>query len=255
MPMKKEKVKKIKVTERELEALLVEDLSAIDPKLKFLGHQIETDSGFLDILAVDEEDDGLALIELKVKEDDGPLFQTIRYYDWVKSRAELISRSYREQARIDVKVDPLVVLVAPSFSENLQKVTRYIDAPIRLYEYSALKLPDGDKYIICKEIDYGEPYEQKELPSTEGHLNYVTDEKVRLVCSRALSILATNHIRVEPRKRFLNLVVGAEIIGRIRFGRDFFRVISYLGEESSYHYVYTQKNWDSFFRKEIKPFI
>ena len=255
MSKKKEKVKEIQVSEKELEALLIKDLSVIDPKLRFLGRQIETDSGFLDVLAFYEEDNGLVLIELKVKEDDGQLFQVVRYYDWVKSRIELIRRSYKKE--IDVNVDPWVILVAPSFSENLKKVARYINIDfLNLYEYSVLELPNGDKYVFCKEIDYGEPYEPKEIPTIEAHLNYITNENIRLICSNALSTLKDNGIEVQPKRRKMNLLIDAKIIGKIRCRRQFFKIASSLrGEWIDYHYIYTHKDWDSFFKKEIKPFI
>jgi len=252
---KKQKIKEIQVSEKQLEALLIKDLSVIDPKLRFLGRQIETDSGFLDVLALHEEDNGLALIELKVKEDDGQLFQAVRYYDWVKSRIELIRRSYNKE--IDIHVDPWIILVAPSFSENLKKVARYISVDyLSLYEYSVLQLSNGDKWVFCKDIDYGEPYEPREIPTIDGHLNYITNQKVRSICSDALSTLKKSGIEVQPKRGKINLLLGSKIIGKVRCRKQFFKIASVLtGEWSDYHYIYTKKDWRSFFKKEIKPFI
>lgn len=64
---KKEKIKKIEVSEKELENLLIEDLSVIDKNLLFLGNQLHTDSGFLDILALDKVENKLVIIELNQK--------------------------------------------------------------------------------------------------------------------------------------------------------------------------------------------
>ena len=252
--MVKEKVEELPVSEKELEALLVKDLSVIDPSLVFLGRQIETDSGFLDMLALDKEEKSLVLLELKVKQDDEQLFQAIRYYDWVKSRIELIRRSYRKE--IDVNTDPWVILVAPSFSEDLKKVARYVSMPLNLCEYTVLKLPNGDKYVYCKDIDYGEPYEPKQIPTIDGHLNYITDENVRSILSSALSAFRENGIEVQPRKRKINLLSGADRIGTIRCRRTFFKIKSSLrGEESDYSYIYNQKDWDAFYKKEVEPYV
>jgi len=66
--------------EKELESLLVDDLDELEEGMRFLGRQIATDSGSLDILAVDKEG-MLVVIELKVRERDEQLFQGIRYFD------------------------------------------------------------------------------------------------------------------------------------------------------------------------------
>ena len=250
----KAKVKQIRVSEKELEALLIQDLNAIDPSLEFLGRQIETDSGFLDVLAFNKEEKYIVIIELKVKQDDGQLFQAIRYYDWARSRIELIKQSYKKE--IDINADGWLVLLAPSFSENLKKVARYINLPLTLFEYSVLELPEGEKYLICKDIDYGEPYEPREIPTIEGHLNYITDKNVRLVCSDALQSLENKKIEVQPKRGRLNLLVNSEIIGRVRCRRDFFKIrTGFRGKWTDYHNIYTRKDWDSFFKKKIKPFI
>lgn len=254
MSKEKGKVREIQVKEKELEALLIKDLSVINGELKFLGRQIETDSGILDILAYYQKDKSVALIELKVEEDDGQLFQVIRYYDWVKSRIELIRRSYRKD--IDTSIDPWVILVAPSFSEELKKVARYVCADLSLFAYSVLELPDGDNYVFCKDIDYGEPNEPIEIPTIQNHLDYITDENAKLTCSTAVSVLQNNGIEVQPRRRSMTLLSGSKIIGRIKCRRGFFNVKLFLEEgQDKYHRINTQEEWDTFVKKQIKPFI
>jgi RecB family endonuclease NucS len=66
------KIEEVEVSEKELENLLVENPEAIERGMKILGRQIQTDTGPLDILAVDE-DGVLTLIELKNEVDDGQL--------------------------------------------------------------------------------------------------------------------------------------------------------------------------------------
>lgn len=248
------KVREVEVSEKELEALLVKDLSVIDSGLKYLGRQIATDSGVLDVLAFYEEDKSLAIIELKVREDDGQLFQAVGYYDWVKSRIDLIRRSYKKD--IDVDIDPWVILVAPNFSENLKKATRYVDIPLNLVQYWVLDLPNGERYVHCEDVDYGEPYEPKRIPTIEGHVNYIIDEDARTVCANALSTLKEIGIEVQPRKRRLTLLRSADVVAAIRCRRQFFKIKSSLsGDWTDYKNIYTQKDWDLFFKKEIEPFV
>lgn len=255
---KKGKIKKIEVSERELETLLINDLSVIDENLMFLGNQIQTDSGPLDILALDKVDNSLGLIELKVKPDDEQLFQAIRYYDWVRSRIEWINSSYRKEIGrdIDIKADPWIILVAPDFSEKLKKVARYVDVPLELYEYTVLEFPNKEKYVFCKDIDYGEPYESVEIPTIQGHLDYISDEEVRNLCSEVFSQLQDIGINFQPRKGFINLLRKGDRIGKVRCKRTFFKIkTSFKGEWTDYYDIYTKRDWNSFYEKEIKPFL
>jgi hypothetical protein len=250
----KPRIKEIQASEKEVESLLIKDLAVIDPNLEYLGRQIETDSGFLDILAFDREQKSIAIIELKVKEDDGQLFQGIRYYDWVRSRRELIKRSYKKD--IDTNADDWLILLAPSFSEGLKKVARYTNPTLSLFEYSVLELPDGERHVICKDVDYGEPYEPREIPTIEGHLNYITNKNVKIACSEAIDSLKNINIEVQPKRGMLSLLLDSDIVGRIRCRRNFFKIrTAFKGKWTDYYNIYTRKDWNSFFRKKIKPFI
>jgi hypothetical protein len=54
----------------------------------------------------------------------------------------------------------------------------------------------------------------------------------------------------------LNLLVNSDIIGRIRCRRSFFKIrTTFKGKETDYYNIYTQKDWNSFLRKRIKPFM
>lgn len=211
----KEQILRIKVKEKELEDLLINDLEELEEDLKYLGRQIMTDSGSLDILALDREK-RLVIIELKVKKDDDQLFQSIRYFDWIKSRIEWISRSYiKEGYQIDVKKDPWIFLVAPSYSDNLKKVARYVDPDLTLYEYDVIKVNDRKK-VLCREINYGDPYEPVEIPTIQGHLNYIIKDDVRDILEKKLEELRSNHIELQPFPRRITLRYKGKIIGRIR---------------------------------------
>jgi hypothetical protein len=250
----KPRLKEVQVAEKELEDLLIKDLSIIDPDLEYLGRQTETDTGPLDILAYYKQIKSLVVIELKVKEDDSQLFQALRYYDWIRSRVELIRRIYKKD--IDLNAEDWLILVAPSFSDSLKKVARYINMPVNLFEFTVLELPDGNKHVICKDIDYGEPYETKEIPTIEAHLIYITDSNARAICSDAIESLKNKGIEVLPITHRLNLLFNSKLIGKIRVRRNFFGVRTrFKNQWSDYTNIYTRKDWDNFLKYNIEPYL
>jgi RecB family endonuclease NucS len=67
------RITEIEIKEKNvLEPMLVQDLEQIEQGLKFIGRQLPTVSGPLDILAVDS-DGALVIIELKSVIDEGQL--------------------------------------------------------------------------------------------------------------------------------------------------------------------------------------
>jgi len=87
------KVKPIDLKERdELEPLLVANPDVIEQGLQIVCHQLMTDSGPLDILAVDDEGT-LVIIELKNEAAEGHLDQALRYYDWCRQNISWISKA------------------------------------------------------------------------------------------------------------------------------------------------------------------
>ena len=88
------KVKPIDLKERdELEPLLVANPDVIEQGLQIISHQLMTDSGPLDILAVDSEGT-LIIIELKNEATESHLDQALRYYDWCRQNISWISKAY-----------------------------------------------------------------------------------------------------------------------------------------------------------------
>jgi len=107
-----------KLSEIQLEALLMSDIEVIEEGMVVLGNQIDTRSvGELDVLTV-AEDGELNVIELKIKETDSQLFQGLRYLDWINNNISLISKVYtkEKQVKINEALFPRLVLIAPSFS-------------------------------------------------------------------------------------------------------------------------------------------
>ncbi len=95
----------IEIKEAELESLLVKNPDSIEEQITILGRQVKSDSGSLDILALDI-DGALVVIEVKATEDDGQLDQGLRYYDWVRNNLLFLSHSYsnkKEQLLMQLK--------------------------------------------------------------------------------------------------------------------------------------------------------
>lgn len=250
----KNKIKEISVSEIELEKLLSENLSVVDPSLIFLGHQIPTEDGILDILAMDKENGQLALIELKIKADDNQLFQALNYYDWASSRIEWIGRTYKREYgyEIDVENNIWLILIAPEFSEQLKKVSRHICAFLNLYEYTVLEVPSGQKYVYCKDIDYGEAPIPPEVPSIRRHVDYITDLDARKLLNDGLEKLKTFNIKSEPLLRQIKLVYKGQRVGRIKCKRNSFKIKMLIDETwTEYYDIISEEYWEKFLETVI----
>src|SRR5512143_2061677 len=131
------KVKAVSVREKEeLEPLLVANPEIIEDGLKVLTHQHPTDSGPLDILAVDS-DGTLVVIELKNEAAEEHLDQGLRYYDWCHQNISWIANAYSSKAKINAEATPRLMLVAPAFTETVKRIAKYVDAELDLIEYYA----------------------------------------------------------------------------------------------------------------------
>jgi Holliday junction resolvase-like predicted endonuclease len=198
MGMFEPRIKEISISEKELEDFVVKNPEVVEEGMSILGRQIRTDSGPLDILAVDE-DGVLTVIELKNKADDEQLDQGLRYYDWARTNIPWIARFFE---KVDVRQEPRLILIAPAFSENLQKVAKYVKVSIDLYEYIAIQLPNGEKTILCRWVETKKIPPLTEIPTKEGNLNYIEDEKVRQLCAECLKGFEDRGIEVRPIEDF-----------------------------------------------------
>lgn len=114
--------------EQELETMLVSHLDIIEDGLTLLAHQHPTDSGPLDILAVDS-DGTLVVIELKNEASEGHLDQGLRYYDWCRQNISWIVAAYASKAKINTDASPRLMLVAPAFTDTVKRIAKYIVTP------------------------------------------------------------------------------------------------------------------------------
>jgi RecB family endonuclease NucS len=128
------KLKKINIREREeLEPMIINDPELIEEGIRVITHQLMTDSGPLDILAVDS-DNCLVIIELKIEAVDGHIDQGLRYYDWCTQNISWIAQAYKS-FDINPENSPRLILIAPAYTETVKRIAKYIDADLQLYEY------------------------------------------------------------------------------------------------------------------------
>ncbi len=165
--------------ESELEALLCKYPEYLEKGLKFIDRQVNTTRGPLDILAIDSGN-CLVIVELKIYPDDGMLFQVLDYFGWVYENIDSIKRMY-PNFDIDYKQVPRIFLVAPDFSESLQRRVRYIrdDIRIQIFRYKLTK-HKGDILFIPFEIQPSILPVPPTQPTTfDDFINYIQDEGLR----------------------------------------------------------------------------
>lgn len=247
----------IDMEESEIEDYLVKNREAIEEGMIILGHQIRTDSGPLDILALDE-DNVLIVIEIKSEMDDGQLDQGLRYYDWVRSNIEWISRTYKKEIgkEINIKKEPELLLIAPEFSENLKKVVKYVSIPIRLMECTSFKLQSGERHVICKPVEVGAPSEPIIVPTKKGNLEYIEDEKVRELCGNVLASLKNVGVEIRPIKdKWFSLWFKRKRFMYLGCKRRFFvcQIERPDGTWTERLRVEDEDSWNDVFEREIAP--
>jgi len=252
------KVNPISLSEREeLEPILVKNPSVIEAGLKVLAHQHQTDSGPLDILAVDAEGT-LVVIELKSQPSEGHLDQGLRYYDWCRKNISWISSAYSNKANVNPDLPPRLLLIAPSFTETVSRIAKYVDVELELIEYHAFEDENGKKGLICKSIDYGQPPVPPEIPSLEKKMEYFHLEKVKQLFKAVLDELAEKEVEIKPisglwisfwykNKRFMYMSPK----------RQFFivEVLAPDGDWCDRMRVKTKKEWENTFKEYISKYM
>lgn len=224
-------LKKIELeSERELMSLIKSSPESVERGLKVLTDGFPAERGAIDLLCVDSGKI-LTIAELKIWEDDSMLLQALRYYDIIVQNVYGIAKLY-PKAEVDEKEEPRVILIAPSFSETLKKVTKYLDIALDLIEYDAVEV-NGKKEIICRLIDIGAPPKPSIQRSIEDHLSYITDEKVREVCRTIIDKIKNigEGIEVYARKFYIGFKYKERLFARIYATKTCFYTMATLAPE------------------------
>jgi hypothetical protein len=246
-------LKIVDVAEKELEQLLVDDPACIEDGMQVLDRQVPTDSGPLDILASDT-DKVLSVIELKVVLDEGQLAQGLRYYDWARINLEGIARHY--PGKVDLDQVPALILIAPGFSQNVIRMAKYIDVPLKLKQYRALQIPNGGKEVVCTSVDVPEKPGILRIPTYEGNLGNIKTEGVRVLCETAMEQLRAIGVELRPKQNYwLSCWYGGRSFMWLGCKRQFF-VVEVQGADgrwSERKRVRTQGEWDDVMQRDILP--
>jgi hypothetical protein len=247
-------LKIVEVTEKELEQLLVDDPACIEDGMQVLDRQVPTDSGPLDILASDTYN-VLSVIELKVVVDEGQLAQGLRYYDWARTNLEGIARLYSDKVKVDVDQEPALILIAPGFSQNIIRIAKYIEIPLKLKQYRALQLPHGGREVVCTSVDVPEKRGPPRIPTTEGNPGNIKTEDVRALCETAMEQLRAIGVELRPKQNYwFSCWYGGRSFMWLGCKRQFF-VVEVQGADgrSERKRVHTQVEWDDVMQRDILP--
>lgn len=252
------KVKAVSVREKEeLEPLLVANPEIIEDGLKILAHQHPTDSGPLDILAVDSGGT-LVVIELKNEAADYHLDQGLRYYDWCRQNISWIANAYSSKVKINAEATPRLMLIAPAFTETVKRIAKYVDAELDLIEYHAFENEKKERGLICTAIDFGQAPMPPDIPSIEKKMEYFQSEKVKELFRSVLEKLAENQVEIKPIKElWISFWYKGKRFMYMAPKRSFFvmEVLKSDGNWSGRIRISTRKDWDQAFQEYVEKYI
>jgi len=184
------KLQPIQITERDLEEFIVKNPESVEEGFKVLSRQWPTDSGPLDILGVDAEG-VITVVELKVVEDDKQIIQALRYYDFVSNYVAAIAHYFSNDKKFPITdQDPRLILIAPSFSQVLKTICKYLDIELDLKEYRAYKLPSGEVDLVINTVEIEERARSGIFnPNLEQKLGVIQDEQMRKLARKFIEEL------------------------------------------------------------------
>jgi hypothetical protein len=177
-------------TEAELEDLLFREPSAIEPGIRTLSRQWNTDRGPLDLLLLDE-DGRVVVAELKLGEDDGMLMQGVDYLGWVHENLEAVRRAFEKDFTIATDKVPRLILIASGFSDLLRRRTSYLrdDLEPSLLAYRVIE-HKGETLVVLTEVEPAERLEPAAGPAKESdHREYLVGEELRSLWDRCVTAL------------------------------------------------------------------
>jgi hypothetical protein len=136
-------IEKITVKNKQaLEKIVVEEIAKIESGLTVIGRQIPINGHIMvDILCHDDKGQ-LVVFKLSMTEDDLMLFEGLQASNEVNSVRPML-KFFNKNHRIDDKEPSRLVLLAPSFSNNLLKIASGIHSVrIAVYEWEHLQFDD-----------------------------------------------------------------------------------------------------------------
>ena len=251
------RLRKIELTEKdELEPILISNPEIIEEGLFIVGHQITTPTGPLDILAADEEGT-LVLIELKNDfiDDEKPLLQALRYYDWCIENRAWIAHSFKDK-KLNPQKEPRLMIIAPEYSESLKRLAKYLSIEVELFRYQAVELPSKEKTVICDQVFYEERPEIPKISTLQQSHDRIKDDAVKNLFTKVMGSLKELNFDLQPRSQdtVSGFFQGKRVL-RLYPKHHFFGARALMSDNSlsPRMRIQTDNDWDEFFREYLQP--
>ncbi len=172
-------LKKIKPqSEKELHGIIEKEIDALEEGLEILKYEFAMKKGIPDFLCVDSGG-RLVIIEVKLQEDEGILFQALRYYNEIDREIYTIARIFSEN-KVNPERHPRILLIAERFSDDIKQLSTLVKPEVELYEYTVLCTPDDKRGICYHPVPLIPRGEDITKPSTLCELReYITKEPLK----------------------------------------------------------------------------
>ena len=223
---------------RELEPLVLATLSEVETGLVALDNQLSAgDSGRPDVLASDSEG-ALVILELKsVQATDAALSQVLRYYEWFNRNSGMVSRVF---PNVNPQCNIRLFIVAPDFSDDLLRLSKYIDLEISLIRCTPLRDSVSQELGIVYELIDNERRDDgpSAFRSLEDIVNNISDLGVKSEFQKVLEELKSKGVDLVPYKGgkylWIECRYNGEDIGYLQTRKKFFRSQHYNSESEEY---------------------
>jgi hypothetical protein len=207
-----------------------------------------------------DTDGALVVIELKNEAAEGQLDQGLRYYDWCRQDIAWLATAHSGRVKVNPDLPPRLVLVAPSFTDSVKRIAKYIDDDVglQLIEYHAFESETGERGAICTKIDFGERPEPLPIPTIDKMLEYFHDGKVRELFKAALAELQQLGAEARPiQGQWVTFWFRGKRFMRMGPKRNFFavEVLSPGGDWLPRQRVATQKEWDTIRDEPVAKYL
>ncbi len=164
--------------EKELHGIIEKEFEALEEGLVLLKGEFSTNRGLLDFLCVDSGGK-LAIVEVKLSEDENILFQALRYFSEIEKDRYVIAQIFPDQ-EIDPEQDPRIILIAERFSDDILRLSTLVQPDVELYEYTVLRDTSDKRGIVYHQVSLPQVSDTLSRPRTiEDHKDYITDVALR----------------------------------------------------------------------------
>lgn len=219
--------------EKELHSIIEKELDALEEGLVLLKYELGLEKGIPDFLCVDSGG-GLVIIEVKLKEDENILFQALRYYNEIDRDRYAIAKLFSDN-KIDPKQDPLIILIAERFSDDIRRLSTLVIPDVELYEYTVLRGQNGEEGICYHWVSLHEPPPLPPKPKTICELrNRMTNEPLKPVFDKLIEEIKSIGKGIEEyaAQKYVGFKYKGKVIANIEPQRKSFYIFATVFENN-----------------------